>query len=239
MPGLLVSARSTTESKSIIAAGGKWLDIKEPSFGSLGRPSLELIFSIFELGIPESVQISVAGGELRDWSDDLDDLLAAKLPARAYLKLALAGCQDVAWRNIAERISRSLVRRSQLILVHYADFVNSKAPGWQEVIETAKSLGGRYLLIDTHGKDSGGLLDHYSYEQLERMIDTAKLQNLGVALAGSLKLDQLQSLSNLHADWLGVRGAVCKEAQRTGELCENRLKQALDLLRPARSSVRC
>lgn len=228
-PGLLVSARSMAESELILAAGARWLDLKEPSLGSLGRPSLDLIFNVLELDIPESVQVSVAGGELRSWTPDLDASLAARLPARAYLKLALADCKDQEWQSVAQRISRALVRRSQLILVHYADAVNSNAPSWQEVIETTKSLGGKFVLIDTFCKRSGGLLDHYSLVQLEAMIDAANQQKLGVALAGSLKLDQLQSLSNSRADWLGVRGAVCQNTQRTGEVCPNKLQQILAL----------
>jgi len=224
---LLISARSLQESKLIIAAGGKWLDLKEPSLGSLGRPSLELIFEVLELDIPESIQISIAGGELKNWTLELDATLAATLPARAYLKVALSDCIGTDWLGIAKRISLALVRRSQLILVHYADALNANAPSWDEVIESASSLGGKYVLIDTYRKETGGLLDHYSMERLGEMIESAKARKLGVALAGSLKLDQLQSLSNLQPGWIGVRGAICKKTNRTGDLCPDRLAQAL------------
>jgi (5-formylfuran-3-yl)methyl phosphate synthase len=234
--GLLVSARSLQESKLIIEAGGKWLDLKEPSLGSLGRPSLELIFEVLELDIPESVQLSIAGGELKNWTLDLDDALAVKLPARAFLKVALSGCVGTEWHGIAKRISLALVRRTQLILVHYADALSANAPRWDEVVETASSLGGKFVLIDTHRKEAGGLLEHYSMERLGEMIESARTRKLDVALAGSLKLDQLQSLSNLHPGWLGVRGAVCKGTSRTGDLCPDRLKQALAIF-PALSQA--
>ena len=235
-PGLLVSARSIEESKLIIDAGARWLDLKEPRLGSLGRPSLELIFAVLELNIPKFLQVSVAGGELPSWTSDLDMSLAAKLPVRVYLKIALANCNETPWQIAAERISRAFIRRSQLILVHYADFEQAKAPSWQQVIETSKSLGGKYVLIDTHGKESGGLLDHYSLEQLAVMIKMAKQLKLGVALAGSLKLAQLQSLSGSEADWLGVRSAICHEAHRTGDICRERLQQAIALF-PSFSSI--
>ena len=235
-PGILVSARSIAESKIIVDSGAGWLDLKEPSLGSLGLPSLELIFAIFALDIPKTVHVSVAGGELLSWTADLNDLLAAKLPARAYLKLALADCRDIEWQKIAEHISLALVRRSQLILVHYADTAASRSPHWQEVIETTMALGGKFVLIDTHNKTLGGLLDHYSLAQLEKMIGVAKQFDLGVALAGSLRLDQLPCLSNLGADWLGVRGAVCRETDRTGDLCLDSLQRAIALF-PAGSST--
>lgn len=235
-PGLLISARSLSESQLVIAAGARWLDVKEPDLGSLGRPPVELIFSILELEIPEGVQVSIAGGELKDWSEELAQVLAAKLPARCYLKVALAGCIGSEWKVVAERISRALVRHSQLILVHYADNASSRSPSWQEVIETAKSLGGKFVLIDTHNKKSGGLLDHYTLYQLEEMICMAKQLKLGVALAGSIQLAQLQSLSKLQADWLGVRGAVCRNTLRTAEICPDLLKQAISSI-PQRPSI--
>ena len=228
-PGLLISARSIAESRIIVDSGARWLDIKEPTLGSLGLPSLDLIFAIFALDLPKAVQISVAGGELLSWTEDLNHMLAAKLPARAYLKLALAGCRDIAWQEVTEQISQALVRRSQLILVHYADTMASKSPLWQEVIETSKALGGQFVLIDTHNKTLGGLLAHYSLVQLEKMIGMAKQIDLGVALAGSLRLDQLPGLSNIGADWLGVRGAVCLDTDRTGNLCLDRLQRAIAL----------
>ena len=228
-PGLLVSARSIAESRIIVDSGARWLDLKEPTLGSLGRPSLELVFAIFALDLPKTVQLSVAGGELLSWTVDLNHMLAAKLPARAYLKLALADCRDIEWLEVTEQISLALVRRSQLILVHYADTTDSRSPHWQEVIETSKALGGKFVLIDTHNKTLGGLLDHYSLAQLEKMVGVAKQLSLGVALAGSLKLEQLPSLSNIGADWLGVRGAVCLDTDRTGELCLDRLQRAIAL----------
>ena len=228
--GLLISARTLQESKWLLEAGCKWLDLKEPSFGSLGRPSLELIFEVLELDIPESVQVSIAGGELKDWVPDLDSRLAAKLPARAYLKLALSDCKGTDWQGIAKRISVALVRRSQLILVHYADALNANAPSWEDVIEAASSLGGKYVLIDTYLKESGGLLKHYSMERLGGMIEAARARKLGVALAGSLKLEQLLALSRLCPDWVGVRGAVCKGTNRTGDLCPDRLREAIAIL---------
>ena len=163
-------------------------------------------------------------------------MLAAKLPARAYLKLALEGCRDTEWQEVTEQISLALVRRSQLILVHYADTAASRSPQWQEVIETSKALGGKFVLIDTHNKTLGGLLDHYSLAQLEKMIGMAKQFNLGVALAGSLRLNQLPCLSNIGANWLGVRGAVCHDTDRSGDLCLDRLQQAIGLF-PAGSST--
>jgi len=226
-PGLLISAQSLAEVQLVLNSGTRWLDLKDPLQGSLGRPSLDLVAEMLKLEIPRSVQVSVAGGELKDWLPSMNRDLAATLPARVYLKMALSDCQETDWQSLAEAISVSLLRRSQLILVHYADTSAARSPGWREILDAIKGMGGRYVLIDTFRKESGGLLDHLGADQLQGMIADARKMKLGIALAGSLKMEQLPILSKLSVDWLGVRGAVCKDAVRTGTICSDRLQQAV------------
>ena len=228
-PNLLVSARSAIEAEWVIESGAKWLDLKEPEHGSLGRPKLETILELTRMEIASDVHISVAGGELAEWPFELDESLAAILPLRFHLKLALANCNGKKWQETAERISRSLKHPSQLILVHYADTTEACSPDWTDVIEAARSLECRYVLIDTHNKRTGGLLDHRSIDQLQESIQLAHDVGLSVALAGSLKLNQLELLTHLGAEWLGVRGALCQTNERTSSLCRDKLTKALSL----------
>ncbi len=227
---LLVSARSAIESEWVIESGAKWLDLKEPDYGSLGRPKLETILELTRMEISSDLQVSVAGGELGEWPFELDEALAGILPVRFHLKLALANCNGKKWQETARRISQSLKHPSQLILVHYADSAEAHSPDWTQVIEAARSLDCRYVLIDTHNKRTGGLLDHFSLARLRELIQLARDAGLSVALAGSLKLTQLESLTHLGAEWLGVRGCVCQTNERTSSLCRDKLKTALSLL---------
>lgn len=228
-PNLLVSARSAIEAEWVIESGAKWLDLKEPEHGSLGRPKLETILELTRMEISSDLHVSVAGGELAEWPFELDELLAAALPRRFHLKLALAYCNGKKWQETAGRISQSLKHPTQLILVHYADATDACSPDWTEVIEAARSLECRYVLIDTHNKRTGGLLDHCSIDQLKVLIQLAHEVGLSVALAGSLKLNQLELLTHLGAEWLGVRGAICQTNARTSSLCRDKLTKALSL----------
>ena len=97
------------------------------------------------------------------------------------------------------------------------------------MIEAARSLECRYVLIETHNKRTGGLLDHRSIDQLQESIQLAHDVGLSVALAGSLKLNQLELLTHLGAEWLGVRGALCQTNERTSSLCRDKLTKALSL----------
>lgn len=221
--GLLVSARSVDEARLVLQHDNVWLDLKEPSAGSLGRPSIETIADFLSLTHSNPVPSSIAAGELVQWTDDLSTTLAAKLPSHCFIKFGLSNAKP-GWADTLARIGKTLHRRQQMILVHYADWQAAQCPDWIQTLRTAEMLDCRYVLVDTYDKSNGGLLDHLSIELVESMIQIANAKNLAVALAGSLQANQLGSLINVGAAWLGFRGAVCENRERTSTLCKNKLQ---------------
>jgi uncharacterized protein (UPF0264 family) len=221
--GLLVSARSVAEARLVLQHDNVWLDLKEPSAGSLGRPSIETIEDFLSLTHSNPAPSSIAAGELFQWTDDLSATLAAKLPPHCFIKFGLSNAKP-GWANTLAQIGKTLQRRQQMILVHYADWQAAQCPDWIQTLRTAEMLDCRYVLVDTYDKSNGGLLDHLSIERLESMIQIANAKNLAVALAGSLQANQLASLMNVGAAWLGFRGAVCENQERTSTLCKNKLQ---------------
>ena len=221
--GLLVSARSVAEARLVLQHDNVWLDLKEPSAGSLGRPSIETIADFLSLTLSNPAPSSIAAGELVQWTDDLSTNLAAKLPPHCFIKFGLSNAK-LGWADTLAQIGKTLHRRQQMILVHYADWQAAQCPDWIQTLRTAETLDCRYVLVDTYDKSGGGLLDHLSIERLESMIQIANAKNLAVALAGSLQANQLASLMNVGAAWLGFRGAVCENRERTSTLCKNKLQ---------------
>ena len=224
--GLLVSVRSVAEARLVLQHDNVWLDLKEPSAGSLGRPSIETIEDFLSLTRSNPAPTSIAAGELVQWTDNLSATLAAKLPPHCFIKFGLSNAKNAKpdWADSLAQIGKTLHRRQQMILVHYADSEAAQCPDWIQTLRTAEMLDCRYVLVDTYDKSSGGLLDHFSIERLESMIQIANAKNLAVALAGSLQANQLGSLMNVGAAWLGFRGAVCENQERTSTLCKNKLQ---------------
>jgi (5-formylfuran-3-yl)methyl phosphate synthase len=221
--GLLVSARSVDEALLVLQHDNVWLDLKEPSAGSLGRPSIETIEDFLSLTHSNPAPTSIAAGELVQWTDDLSTNLVAKLPSHCFIKFGLSNAKP-GWADTLNQIGKTLHRRQQMILVHYADSEAAQCPDWIQTLRTAETLECRYVLVDTYDKSGGGLLDHLSIERLASMIQIANAKNLAVALAGSLQANQLASLMNVGAAWLGFRGAVCENRERTSTLCKNKLQ---------------
>ena len=221
--GLLVSARSVDEALMVLQHDNVWLDLKEPSAGSLGRPSIETIEDFLSLTHSNPAPTSIAAGELVQWTDELSSNLAAKLPSNCFIKFGLSNAKP-GWADTLNQIGKTLHRCKQMILVHYADSEAAQCPDWIQTLRTAEMLDCRYVLVDTYDKSGGGLLDHLSIERLASMIQIANAKNLAVALAGSLQANQLASLMNVGAAWLGFRGAVCENRERTSTLCKNKLQ---------------
>ncbi len=74
-------------------------------------------------------------------------------------------------------------------------------------------------MIDTFVKDGKNLFDHLTLRQLRKFVDLAHSFGLEVALAGSLRKQDLAKVYGLGADIAGLRGAACTNSNRvTGQI---------------------
>ncbi len=253
---LLVSVRDWDEARLVLSSPVDWLDLKDPNRGALGRPDFEVVQQVAEhlksLQISNSVPSlqcsdstpcspydcdgspshwSIAGGELLEWDATQHRPYLDALGHDGAIKWALAGCAlQPDWPQRAAGMADQLPNRSQMILVHYADHSQCQAPSWKETLAVAINLKLRYLLIDTAFKNGINLLDHYPPVRLRSMISSAAEQGIGVAIAGSLSLEQLPIGQHVGAAWVGVRGAVCAAGQRSAPISLEKLLRAVAIV---------
>jgi uncharacterized protein (UPF0264 family) len=237
---LLVSLQSAAELELIEGCGLPWIDLKNPSAGSLGCPSASVIQAFlqrFSKGEGHAaVTLSLAVGELLEeaWRE-VEEFFSSF----DFIKVALAGCaQAPGWESRLEALCQSLGDPRKLVLTHYADHPLADAPAWKPLLSLAAKQRSSYLLIDTFQKSAGRLWDWYSPADLQRMALEAKLAGIQLSLAGSLELDELGKAVRLGASVVGLRGALCRNGSRTGSLCRDRLMQALDRIGQSPSSSR-
>jgi hypothetical protein len=69
-------------------------------------------------------------------------------------------------------------------------------------------------LIDTLTKDGRNLFDFIPEAELRDMVFKGKETGMSTALSGHLKIDDLDELSRINPDIVGVRGAVCAKGDR-------------------------
>jgi (5-formylfuran-3-yl)methyl phosphate synthase len=199
--------------------GVEWIDLKEPSEGPLGAPSIETAQSIaaFLYDFPNR---SVALGELVSMNRDAAMVLANSFPVvKVGLSETASGHR---WQRQLGDLADDLP--ADLVPVAYADWRHCNAPSPEAVLDWACSHSSRFMLIDTFSKNGQRLTDHFSVKKLERIVELAHESCVGVVLAGSLSRESLNAIQHIPCAAIGVRGAVCQE-NREGAINEDLVKQ--------------
>lgn len=235
MTRLLVSVRSLDEARQAAEAGVDLIDLKEPRRGALGRVGMELATAASDV-LATNAQLSMALGELVEWSADDWGEIARLPPGMTFAKIGLAGGAHASdwkatWRHALEMLPRHVAP----VAVVYADWQRAGAPRPPVVLAEGASNGCRVLLVDTWSKVGGNIFCHLRYEELSRLFQEAKASGLLTVLAGSLRLDDVSAALEYEPDFLAVRGAVCR-ASRDGDLCPAKLVKWVDRLRFASES---
>jgi (5-formylfuran-3-yl)methyl phosphate synthase len=211
---LLVSVRNVREAEICWRLGVDWIDVKEPSAGSLGAPSLESAqaISAFLFDFPKR---SVALGELATLN-----LAAAKALGQAF-PVVKVGLSELAtghrWQRQLDDLANEIT--ADLVPVAYADWKLCNAPSPAAVLDWACGHSSRFMLVDTFTKNGLRLLDYVSVERLEEIVAAAHEACVGVVLAGSLSKESLAAIQHIPCAAIAVRGAVCR-GSRDGAIDE-------------------
>jgi uncharacterized protein (UPF0264 family) len=237
MAKLLVSVRSVKEAGTALDGGASIIDVKEPSLGSLGQASTEAIASVVKR-LAGRVPISVALGELADLNELSEPLRLSSFRGINYVKWGLAN-SGADWRRLLIDAVRKYTFSNpgcSPVVVGYADWRQAQAPPLDDVWTFVRDKALPVFLLDTWKKDGRTLLDWLSCEQIRRFCQECHVASIRIALAGSLGMDQIRTLLPLQPDIFAVRGAVCREMDRTGNVEVQRVRQLADLLAPAQNS---
>ncbi len=215
---LLVSVVSAEEARRALAGGADIIDVKDPSEGALGAPSPRVLSAVVE-EVGGAVPVSVALGDLPDLPHTA--ALAARgaaLSGADYVKVGLRGVRELG-RAVAlvRAVADAVGPETAVIAAAYADAraldPPAFAPGGLPELAARASLSG--VLVDTFTKDGRGLYHWLSELELVDLITRTRDVGASFGVAGQLTRGQLRRVP---ADVVGVRSAVCRDGDRTGEL---------------------
>jgi len=224
MTHLLVSVRSAEEARAALEGGVDWIDVKEPSRGSLGAADSDTIAAIVR-EIAGRKPVSVALGELIDWRGNLLDWSGV-----AAVKLGLAGCGNRRdWQAELEKIWSAVPDHVMRVAVAYADWQLAAAPPLEKVVEFAERSHCGALLIDTWNKSAGALPSHLRADELARIVARVKQAGMLAVVAGSLDRGSLPAARRARPDYIAVRGAVCR-GSRSGPLDRGLVREWRELV---------
>jgi uncharacterized protein (UPF0264 family) len=228
---LLVSVVSAAEARLALAGGADIIDVKDPREGALGAPSPTVLSEVVS-AVGAAAPVSVALGDMPDLPHTA--ALAARgaaLTGADFVKIGLRGVSDLD-RAVAvmSAVADAVGPHTKIIAAAYADAAALDPPALSPALlpELVQRTGISGVLVDTCVKDGRGLYGWLSESELADLIARTRAAGASFAVAGQLTRDEL---CRVEADIVGVRSAVCRDGDRTGELDSELVAAAIAELR--------
>jgi dihydroneopterin aldolase len=224
MTGMLASVRDAREARLALAAGVDVIDLKDPASGALGALSPETVARITALVDGRAV-VSATTGDLPCEAEILD--AAIRRTWATGVDIVKVGVFAAApGEGVTRAIARLAGQGVRIVPVFFAEY-------WQGagVIEALAEAGAAGVMLDTCEKRGGSLTQKLSRDVLSRFVDSARSAGLMSGLAGSLLEQDVAVLAALGPDYLGFRGALCRNAERGGSLDRQALASLLAVVR--------
>jgi hypothetical protein len=226
---LLVSPKNIKEAKITIEAGADYVDCKNPKEGSLGANFPWIIRKMKQL-IPENNHqlLSAAIGDFPYLPGTASlAALGAATSGADIIKVGLKGPKNEEEAiDLMEHVVKAVKEFNKNILIvaaGYADYRRIEgSPEFLSIPSIASKSNADIAMLDTYIKDDNNLFDFLTIKQLKEFRKRAKKKNLKVALAGRLRIEDIEKLKQISPDIIGVRSAVCNGFDRNnGEINSN------------------
>ncbi|MGZ5050599.1 MAG: (5-formylfuran-3-yl)methyl phosphate synthase [Methylobacter sp.] len=223
MTGMLASVNSVTEALQALSANVDIIDLKQPEQGALGALNIQLVKTIVdEIGGRRPVSATV--GDLPMQPEIVYQAIKAMAETGVdYVKIGFFPGGD--WRGTLAKLA-TLPPTAKLIAVLFAD----TKPDFG-IIDSLATFKG--VMLDTMNKSHGSLTQIMAPNDIARFVKAAKNRSLLCGLAGSLRRDDIAELIPLNPDYLGFRGALCQDRNRSGQLDSSamlKIKQTIERL---------
>ncbi len=216
MSFMLASVNSLKEAQLVRRCNVDIIDLKQPAKGALGALDTETVREIV-LNL-KPARISATVGDLPMQSGLVCQAVEAMAATGVdYIKIGFFPGGD--WPACIDGLSVIARQGYALIAVLFAD----TRPDFT-LIATLALAGFRGVMLDTMEKRQGSLTQLLNTAELQQFVQASKHHSLLSGLAGSLTVSDIAGLLPLQADYLGFRGALCRDRQRNAELDMGQVK---------------
>jgi uncharacterized protein (UPF0264 family) len=211
MTGMLASVNSLDEALLVLKTSVNIIDLKNPQQGALGALSTEIIIEIVK-AVNHKKPVSATIGDIPMQPELVFN--AANAIAKTgvdYIKIGFFPDGD--WGNCLSELTKLTQQGNHLIAVLFAD----TEPDF-EIIIPIQEAGFTGVMLDTMDKSLGSLSQIMPQHKIKEFVTLSRKSQLLCGLAGSLKANDIPRLIPLEADYLGFRGALCDQQNRTAQL---------------------
>lgn len=218
MSRMLASVNSLEEAIIALQLGVDIIDLKQPALGTLGTLKIWQVSAIVA-HIAHAKPVSTTIGDLPMQADIIFNSVKEMANTGVdYIKIGFFPHQD--WDAVIQKLATLTASSLKLIAVLFAD----QQPDLSSIKLFSKA-GFTGIMLDTMDKNQGSLVQVMPLTTLWHFVQTARQYQLLCGLAGSLRTADIPDLLPLRADYLGFRGALCKQHQRTLALDPEALKK--------------
>mgnify|MGYP000420874830 FL=1 len=208
----LASVQSLEEAQILLPALPDILDMKDPSKGALGALNVDIVTGIVEM-IDGRCQTSATIGDLPMQADIIKQAMITMAASGVdYVKIGLFPDADLV-QCIAELKNTVETLEVPVIAVIFADKALNV-----DIVPLLKESSFHGVMVDTAIKNGQHLLDHWDQSELKAFVSSANQKKMLCGLAGALRVENIEDLKPLNADYLGFRSALCHQQQRTSKL---------------------
>ena len=222
MTQMLASVTSVEEALLALELGADIIDLKNPHDGALGALPLATLASIV-IAIDGRRTVSATIGDAPDDAVRIAQKVVATAATGVdivKIGIATSRSQLAFWQGKADLAGPRPATgagpepaSTRLVAVLFADEAFDLA--W---IDALAERGFYGVMLDTADKHAGSLRAHCNDDQLLRFVRRARENNLLCGLAGALRVADISPLLAIAPDYLGFRGALCRNNSRIDQL---------------------
>ncbi|MGZ8162816.1 MAG: (5-formylfuran-3-yl)methyl phosphate synthase [Methylobacter sp.] len=229
MTGMLASVNNLKEAALVLSANVDIIDLKQPALGALGALETDSVKKIVTW-VDGRCPVSATIGDLPMEPQIIFNAVKAMAETGVdYIKVGFF--PGGAWSETVEKLSTLTQHDIALIAVLFADTQFNKAQEGLALIPSLKNAAFTGVMLDTRDKKNGSLTQIMAKTDIRQFVSRVKTHQLICGLAGSLRLEDIAGLMTFHPDYLGFRGALCMQHNRTAQLNEAsvvQIKQAVE-----------
>lgn len=208
MTGMLASVTSLEEARLCCAGGADIIDLKNPAAGALGALPVALIAEVVR-GLAGCRTVSATTGDFPAMTpaEVLAGATAVAATGVDYVKIGLFPAP--ARNESIDALQTLAAQGARLVAVLFADLGVDFS-----ILPRLHAAGFTGVMLDTARKNGQSLRDVVPHAQLAAFLQAAREYGLMTGLAGSLRLADIAPLLPLAPDYLGFRGALCRQHLR-------------------------
>ena len=207
MTMMLASVRSLDEALMALEGGADLIDLKEPSRGALGALDHAAV-RICVRAIGGRRPVSATIGDLPSMDPQVMTAAVERMAATGVDFIKIGFFSHPRAIDCANALSE-VAGRARLVAVVFAD-----EPYDLALVDELARNGFAGAMLDTARKDGRTLRDWRAGHELHEFVVRARSHRLLTGLAGSLKREDVPHLLAVEPEYLGFRGALCRDGDR-------------------------